>query len=302
MIPVADLASTFEFFAAAERKLAPDLCSLIAGGERRGFERITFRPRLMVDVTQLSLTAEVFGEKLFAPIIAGPVSELGRFHPEGELALVRGAAAAETLVIVSSRSSRSLSDVAAAASETTLWYQLYPDADVATASRKAVDAGCKAICLTVGVPQARLDWPGIERLVRAVKTPVVLKGVMDPEEARAAMGCGVAGIVVSNHGASGAFADPVEVLPSVVDAVGGKAPVFVDGGFRRGTDVLKALALGARAVLVGRPCIWGLAAYGSEGVERVLRMLQTEVARNMAMCGRPDLNSIDRTLIRIHRR
>ena len=92
------------------------------------------------------------------------------------------------------------------------------------------------------------------------------------------------------------------MLPSIAYAVGGKVPILIDGSFRRGTDILKALALGARAVLLGRPTVWGLAAYGAEGVQAVLEMLQSELARNMALCGKPDVKSIDSSLVKIHRR
>jgi isopentenyl diphosphate isomerase/L-lactate dehydrogenase-like FMN-dependent dehydrogenase len=134
--------------------------------------------------------------------------------------------------------------------------------------------------------------------------PLLLKGIMSPAEARLAVAQGVDAIVVSSHGGlyTSGFAEPIEVLPSVMEAVGDRIPVLVDGGFRRGTDILKALALGARAVLLGRPPVWGLAAYGAEGVQAVLEMLQTELARNMAMCGVPDVKSVTRSLIRIHTR
>jgi isopentenyl diphosphate isomerase/L-lactate dehydrogenase-like FMN-dependent dehydrogenase len=131
----------------------------------------------------------------------------------------------------------------------------------------------------------------------------VLKGVMSADDAQAAVDKGAAGIVVSNHGEIvPGLAPPIAVLPSVVDAVGGRIPVLVDGGFRRGSDILKALALGARAVLVVRPAMWGLAAYGSDGVQGVVEMLQSELAGMMAGCGKPNLASLDRSLVRILKR
>jgi 4-hydroxymandelate oxidase len=267
----------------------------------------------MVNVSRLDLTTELFGEQMFAPIIVGPVSSQQDLHPEGELATVRGASAAKTLMVVSSRSSRKLPEILAEA-RTPLWFQVYPDPDIDTtiaAAREAVQAGCKAVCLTVGVtPKLRqgtgqkLDWATVARMRESIKAPLVLKGIMHPDEARLAVSRGVDGIVVSNHGGiyTTGFADPTEMLPSVAESVGGKIPVLVDGSYRRGTDILKALALGARAVLLGRPPVWGLAAYGAEGVQAVLEMLQTELARNMAMCGKADVGSIDRTLIKIHAR
>jgi isopentenyl diphosphate isomerase/L-lactate dehydrogenase-like FMN-dependent dehydrogenase len=314
----ADLASVFEMRDVVRRKLGEQVYAAISGTDRRALERITFRPRMMVNVTKLDLTLKMLGDDLFAPIIVGPVSYQQAFHPDGELAMVRGASAAKTLMIVSSRSSRKLSDIVAEA-KTPLWFQAYPDPDIdvtIAAARQAIEAGFKAVCLTVGVPyqiatppkmqpgNLRVDWEMIARVRQSVKTPLLLKGIMDPEEAQRAASRGVDGVIVSNHGGmyTTGFADPTEMLPAVVDAVGGKLPVLIDGGYRRGTDILKALALGARAVLVARPAVWGLAAYGAEGVQRVLEMLQTELARNMAHCGRPDLRSIDRTLIRIDKR
>jgi 4-hydroxymandelate oxidase len=136
---------------------------------------------------------------------------------------------------------------------------------------------------------------------QAAKVPVVLKGIMSPEEARVAAGKGVDGIIVSNYG--GAYtqglAAPMEILPAVVDAVAGKIPVLIDGSFRRGSDVVKALAFGARGVLVVRPALWGLAAYGSDGVQTVMQMIQSETARTMNLCGKPTVALLDRTMMRI---
>ena len=114
---------------------------------------------------------------------------------------------------------------------------------------------------------------------------------------------GVQGIVVSSYagGETGSTAASIEMLPAIADAVGGHLAVLVDGGFRRGSDVLKALALGARAVLLGRPPVWGLAAYGADGVQRLLELMQTELARDMAMCGRVNLQAIDRTVVKVHK-
>jgi isopentenyl diphosphate isomerase/L-lactate dehydrogenase-like FMN-dependent dehydrogenase len=133
---------------------------------------------------------------------------------------------------------------------------------------------------------------------------VVLKGVMNPEEARKAVAVGVQGLVVSNHAARGipGVASPIEVLPAVADAVAGKAAILMDGSVRRGSDVLKALALGAQAVLLARPAVWGLAAYGAEGVRSVVELIQSELARDMAMCGKVNIRALDRTVVRVHRR
>jgi len=132
----------------------------------------------------------------------------------------------------------------------------------------------------------------------------VLKGVMSPEEARKAVSVGVQGLVVSNHAARGipGVASPIEILPAVADAVAGKATILMDGSVRRGSDVLKALALGAQAVLLARPAVWGLAAYGADGVRSVVELIQSEFARDMAMCGKVNIRALDRTVVRVHRR
>jgi 4-hydroxymandelate oxidase len=144
-----------------------------------------------------------------------------------------------------------------------------------------------------------LTWDGIDWIRSFAKVPVVLKGILAPEDARLAVEHGVAGIIVSNHGARNLDTTPatIEALPAVAEAVAGRLTILLDGGVRRGTDVVKALALGARAVLVGRPYLWGLAAAGAEGVERVLELLRTELLAAMALCGRPNLASIDPTVL-----
>ncbi len=144
-----------------------------------------------------------------------------------------------------------------------------------------------------------LDWSAVEWLRSATHLPVVLKGILDPRDGAEAVRRGAAGLIVSNHGGrqlDGAVAT-LDALPAVVEAVQGAVPVLMDGGVRRGTDVLKALALGARAVLVGRPVLWGLAAEGQAGVERVLSLLRAELEHAMALAGRPDVSSMDRDLL-----
>jgi 4-hydroxymandelate oxidase len=300
--PVRDLVNTFEFEAMAERRLPATAFAEIAGSERDAFERITFRPRLMVNTTHLDLTTEIFGQRMFAPILVGPTSEHKRFHPEGELATVRGASAAKAAMVVASRAGYSVQEIAAQ-SATMLWYQVSPETDTDAQRRRigqAVQSGCKALCITIG----RADWGAIDRLRQGVGIPCLLKGIMSPEEARDAIAKGIDGIVVSNYGlpAGKALASPMEVLPAIAGAVAGKVPILIDGSFRRGSDIMKALALGARAVMIGRPVLWALAAYGSAGVQTLLEMLQTELARDMAMSGKPNLKSLDPSAVKIHAR
>jgi 4-hydroxymandelate oxidase len=303
--PVGELIHAMEVEAMAQRKLDSVTFAAIAGSDRKAFERITFRPRMMVNTMKLDMTVELFGQTMFAPLVVGPVAQLKRFHPEGELAMARGATAAKTLMVIAGQSNVPVDQIAAEAKEP-FWLQVYPDADmngVRARVQEAVKAGCKAVCLTVGDPAQAAGWSEIDSLRRGLSVPFLLKGIMSPEEASAAAQRGVQGIIVSNYrgrSASG-LAAPIEVLPSIADAVGGKIPILIDGSFRRGGDVLKALALGARAVLLGRPPLWGLAAYGAPGVQHVLELLQREIARDMAMCGRVTIGQLDRTMVRIHR-
>ncbi len=313
--PVEELVNADEFRAIAQRRLDSAAFAEIEGSERAAYERITFRPRLMVDSREINLTADVLGQTLFTPIVVGPVAAQRRYHPEGELAMARGASAAKAVMVVSARSSVPIDEIAAQA-KTPLWYQVHLEGDGAE-SRKRVDraiaAGCKVICVTAGAeepaaegapPRAGVDWAALAQLCKAVPAPVVLKGVMTPDEAHKALVAGARGVVVSNYAAQPVpgVASPIEVLPAIVEAVAGKAAVLMDGSIRRGSDVLKAVALGAQGVLVARPAVWGLAAYGAAGVQNVLELIQTEFARDMVMCGRVNLKSVDRTVVRIHRR
>ena len=298
--PFAELVNADEFRAVAERKLDPITFAEVGGSERSAFEKITFRPRLMIDSRQMDLSSQLFGDTLFTPILVGPIARQKRYHPEGELAMVRGAAAGKASVVVSADSSYPIEQIAEA-SKTPLWYQVYLDSEVPGKVPQAMKAGCKALCITAATA---FDWKSIDRLRQGVTAPVILKGVMSPGEAQKAVAMGLQGIVISNYSPKPitGIASPIEMLPSIADAVGGKIAILIDGSFRRGSDVLKAIALGANAVLLGRPAIWGLASYGAEGVQAVIELIQTEFARDMAMCGKVSLKAVDRTVVRIHKR
>jgi isopentenyl diphosphate isomerase/L-lactate dehydrogenase-like FMN-dependent dehydrogenase len=139
-----------------------------------------------------------------------------------------------------------------------------------------------------------LTWESIRRLRDTVKMKIVLKGILAHENAKLAAGTGIDGIIVSNH--SGRVVDTgrgtIEILPEIVDAVGGRVPVLVDSGFRRGTDIVKALAMGAQAVCVGRPYLWGLGAFGQPGVERVLEILRNETRAAMQQVGAASIEQL----------
>ncbi len=345
--PVDELINAFEFEEVARKRLPETLYDHIAGGagaertlrrNREFFERITFRPRMLVDVSEMDLSLDLFGDKLFAPILVGPSAGHRRVHADAEGATVQGAGAAESAAVISRRSSLPIGEITAQA-QSPVWFQ----ADAETAAdvtreevKRAAEAGCKAICLTIGNSRPstlerdvhnrrltagdaaawppnpaklrerggpRLAWELIDRVKEWSGLPVILKGVMSVDEASQAVTNGVDGLVVSNYGGRtiDGVAATIEVLPSIADEVEGRVPILVDGGFRRGVDILKGLALGANAILIGRPILWALAGYGAEGVEKLLRMLQMELALAMGLSGKRDLAAIDRGLVKVDR-
>ena len=319
--PRGDLVNVLEFENMAERKLAPSVFATIAGSDRSFFERITFRPRMMVPTTHMDMSVQLFGEKMFAPIMAGPLAKLQMYHPDGEIAMVHAASAAKAWMVVSSESSVPLEKVAAESS-TVLWYQVFAEGDLSAVNAKlaqAAKAGCKAVCITTGaafrnaeavsgpaklaaMSRPALNWDAIDQMRKGINVPVLIKGIMSPDEAETAVKRGVQGIVVSNYGGllTPGMASSMEMLPSITQAVAGRVPVLIDGSFRRGSDIFKALAYGATAVMIARPLAWGLAAYGPEGAQQILEMLQTEVGRDMGHAGKLTLKDIDRTVVKLH--
>jgi 4-hydroxymandelate oxidase len=334
--PLEELLNALEFEAAARQKLPKPVFDHIAGGagdgrtlrrNREFFQRITFRPRMLNDVSSLDLSVELFGETLFTPLIAGPTALHGRVHPEGEVATRQGAAAAKAVVVISERTSQPLDRIAGAA-EGPWWRQLSPKTDLgalAAEAQASVAAGAKAIVLTVGAeasprpdadvhnqeskgapagPTPKADAAAaLAKLKGSVAVPVAVKGVLSPADAKAAVEAGADGVCVSNHGGRAVDGVPatIEALPAVVDAVGATAPVLVDGGFRRGSDVLKALAFGAKGVLLGRPVLWGLAAGGAPGVQRLLELVESELALAMGLSGQTSVAKLNRDLVKLHR-
>lgn len=150
-------------------------------------------------------------------------------------------------------------------------------------------------------PDPTPTWESLKQLHETTRLPIIVKGILTHEDAERCVESGAAAIIVSNHGGRQLdhLGATIEALPEVIAAVRGRVPVLVDGGFRRGTDILKALALGARAICIARPYLYGLAAFGQPGVERVIELLRTELALDMALAGVPNLAAIDRSLVRI---
>ena len=307
LAPRGDLVNVLEYETQARLVVGAARLAPVAGSDRTITDRITLRPRWNIPTRDLDLTATLFGDAHFTPIIVGPMADQRRFHADGELATARGASAAKAAMVISSDSSVPLATIAQAVT-TPLYVQVYAGSPkVKDVLAQASAAKARAVFVTVGTasangPATPIDWAGVEAVVKATSLPVVVKGITTPAEAREAVKRGAKGVVVSNYrgGNAASLRGTLLLVAPVVQAVGAQVPVLVDGSFRRGTDIVKAFGLGAKGVLIGRPVMWGLAAYGAEGVQGVVEMLQTETARYMCMCGRPSLASVDSSLVRVH--
>ena len=308
LVPRGDLVNVLEYEVQARLVLGAAKVAPILGSDRTVTDRITLRPRMNIPATDMDLTCTLFGDQHFTPIIVGPIADQKRFHPDGEVAMARGASAAKAAMVVSSDASLPLATIAQAAT-TPLWLQVYAnspqvkdvlaEAGAARAVIVTVNAGTSAVAPATRAP---IDWAAVDAVVKGTSLPVIVKGITRPQDAKEAVARGAKGVVVSNyHGGNAAtLTGTLLLVAPVVQAVGDQIPVLVDGSFRRGTDILKALGLGAKGVLIGRPVMWGLAAYGADGVQGVVEMLQTELARYMGMCGRPTLAAVDSSLVRVH--
>jgi 4-hydroxymandelate oxidase len=311
LVPRTDLVNVLEYEPQARLVLGPAKVAPILGSDRTVTDRITLRPRMNIPTRDLDLSSTLFGDQHFTPIIVGPIADQKRFHPEGEVAMARGASAAKAAMVVSSDASLPLAAIALAAT-TPLWLQVYAKSPrVKDALAEADAARAKAVIVTVNAGtsargsappnSAPIDWAAVDAVVKGTSLPVIVKGITRPEDAKEAVAHGAKGVVVSNYrGGNAALPGTLLLVAPVVQAVGDSIPVLVDGSFRRGTDILKALGFGAKGVLIGRPVMWGLAAYGADGVQGVVEMLQTELARYMCMCGRPSLAAVNSSLLRVH--
>jgi isopentenyl diphosphate isomerase/L-lactate dehydrogenase-like FMN-dependent dehydrogenase len=346
MEPAATPLNVWDYERLAEEKLDEASFGYFAGGAGdehtvranvEAFDLWRLRPRVLVDVGEVTAATTVLGTELSMPIIAAPVALQRMAHSEGELAVARGAAAAGTLMCLSSLATSSPADVGSA-TDGRRWFQLYwhPDRGVTKQMlAQARDAGYSAVVLTVDLPvlgprerdlrtgfslhpdyrlevyasalgdlgvvtptvaatlvDATLTWRDLEWLHDQAGLPVIAKGILTAEDAVLAAEHGCAAVVVSNHGGrqlDRAVAS-LDALPEIAEAVGDRVEVLMDGGIRRGTDVAIALALGARAVLVGRPVVWGLAVRGANGVQHVFELLRDELLLALALlgCASPD--------------
>jgi isopentenyl diphosphate isomerase/L-lactate dehydrogenase-like FMN-dependent dehydrogenase len=290
---------------------------------RLALDSLGFRPRVLRDVREIDCSATFLGNRMRLPVLLAPIGSLQALHADGALAAAKAAEAFGVMSVLSSVTEPGLEAVAAGTSHPKM-YQLYVRGDlnfVEDYVRRAVDNGYEAFCLTVDTAiysrrerdiikrfapparrtrsgmafQAGLTWDLVDWVKANCGLPLAIKGIATAEDATRAVEHGVDVVYVSNHG--GRQLDhgrgAIDVLPEVVDAVSGRATVVVDGGFLRGTDVVKAIALGADAVGIGRLYGYGMAAAGAAGVERVLEILEIEVRTALGLLGVCSLNELD---------
>ncbi|WVZ87182.1 hypothetical protein U9M48_033868 [Paspalum notatum var. saurae] len=339
----------------AKQKLPKMVYDFYAGGaedqwtlkqNREAFSRILFRPRVLIDVSHIDMSTSILGYKISMPIMVAPTALHKLAHEEGEVASARAAAAAGTIMTLSSWSSCSIEEVNSCGPGIHFFQlSVFKDRDIVQQLvRRAENAGYKAIAVTVDAPRlgrreadlrnrfkvpenvvfkcfegldlsdidktnasrlaayvasqidSSLSGKDIEWLQTITRLPILVKGVITAEDARIAIECGVAGIIMSNHGGRQLDYLPATIscLEEVVREANGRVPVFLDSGIRRGTDVFKALALGASGVFIGRPILFALAVDGEAGVRTALQMLRDELEIAMALSGCMSLKEITR--------
>jgi glycolate oxidase len=320
-----------EYVKAARNRLTPEIWDYLIGGtetettlarNRLGLDSLALRPRVLNDVSRLDARGTFLDRRIRLPVALAPVGSLQSMSPGGAGTVAQAAEAFGVPVIVSSVTPQPILD-AVAATRAPRVFQLYVRGDQDWQDeqvRRAEDAGYDMFCLTVdtaiysrrerdiakrfvkpwrqGVPgidhQAALNWSHVAHYKRRHRLPLALKGIATGEDAALAVEHGVEVVYVSNHG--GRQLDQgrgaIEVLPEVVTAVAGRAKVWIDGGFSRGTDVIKAMALGADLVGLGRLYCYGLATAAQEGVEGVLALLEHEVISALGLLGVPDFASL----------
>jgi len=300
---------------------------------RRAIDRLAIRQDILVDVREIDLRTSLLGLPLSWPVVIAPMGGLILFHPEGDLEMARGAAQGDTLQFLSGAAGWPVEDVAQASPGPKM-FQLYHHGDRTWAADRLARveaAGYKSVVLTVDVqvygrrerdivhrfhprdamshapnPRGpdpnypeRLTWDDVAWLKKTTRLPIGIKGIMTARDATRAVEAGVEIVWVSNHG--GRQLDhtqgSIDALPPIVDAVAGRAAIVVDGGFTRGTAVLKGLALGATVIAVGRTVLWGLAADGAAGVACALDILRQELRTTMALSGQTSVKNLHRDLV-----
>ena len=301
-----------------------------------GFSHYQLRPRRLVDTTKIDMSVDLFGTRWETPVVLAPSGTLFHPEGPLPVARAAQKQKTLQILGGFQERNQAIEKVMDARGGP-VWYQLYASQDWATTEQtvKRIErAGCPVMVWTVDIlggrnletvqrfrrldtrdcmschatdPQVRpgqagqntLTWETLRRLKNTTSMKILVKGIETPEDAELCVRYGADGVIVSNHGgrATNSGRATIDSLPDVVRVVRGRIPVLVDGGFRRGTDVFKALALGARAVCIGRPYMWGVAAFGQPGVETVLAILRREFNLVMAECGKRSIGEIDGTSI-----
>jgi isopentenyl diphosphate isomerase/L-lactate dehydrogenase-like FMN-dependent dehydrogenase len=301
---------------------------------RSALRRLAIRQRVLVDVRHVDLSTRFLGMDLPMPVAIAPMGSLALFHPDGDLEMARGAGLSGILNVVSGVTGWPVEAVAREA-KGPLLFQLYHFGErswVKELLEKVQASGYRGVCFTVDTAAfgrrerdlrqridfryavknrpnppppdetyaARLTWDDVAWLRSILSIPLGLKGILTAEDARQAVDAGVRVIWVSNHG--GRQLDQTQatiaVLPEIVEAVAGRAEIVIDGGFTRGTDVVKAIALGAKLVAIGRTFLWGLGADGAAGVHRTFQLLREEMATALRLCGQTSVHGLTPDLIR----
>jgi glycolate oxidase len=326
-----------EFVKVARTRLSSNVWDYLTGGtetettlrrNRLAIDSLGFRPRVLRDISHIDCSGKFFGKKLRIPVILAPVGSIEVFDEGGAGAAAKGAQSFGAACAVSSVSQPGLEATAKAAPDGRNIFQLYVRGDrewVDDHVRRAIGAGYELFCLTVDTAiysrrerdlgkryrprgrraaggaefQAALNWDDVKRFKDKWPIPLLIKGIATAEDAEIAVSHGVDGIYVSNHG--GRQLDhgrgAIDVLPEVVQAVKGRAQIIIDGGFCRGSDIMKALALGANAVAMGRLYCYALTAAGAEGVERALTILENEMMTGMGLLGVTSTEQLDKSYL-----
>ncbi|MEZ4502302.1 MAG: alpha-hydroxy acid oxidase [Dehalococcoidia bacterium] len=324
----ADFVTMAPIIQEARRRLDQGAWDFLVGGSesettfrrnRAGLDRLALRPRVLRDVSNVDTATELLGQPLRIPVLTAPVGSTQRFTPRGSAAAAEATARYGLVPVISSASGPDLEEVAKAADSFKV-YQLYIRGDmdwVRSEVARIKNAGFSAFTLTVdtqvpsirerplisGGPgparppvnyQAAMTWDFLDELKELVGLPFLLKGIQTAEDAALAVEHGVDVVWVSNHG--GRQLDhargSVDTLPEIVAAVNGRAKIVLDGGINRGTDILKAIALGADAVAIGRLQGWGLGAGGVDGLVRVFEILESEMRSAMGLVGVTSLDEL----------
>jgi 4-hydroxymandelate oxidase len=352
--------NVFDFEPVMHKNVPPGHFGYMASGiddevtlraNREAFLKFQLRPRRLVDVSKIDMSADILGVKYSTPIIIAPTGGHKAYNADGEIGVAKAAKSGDHLMILSTQASTSIEDVTAARGQP-IWFQLYASNKFEVAKhhvQRAEKAGALAVAVTVdrsggrnqetlfrlqrtdprqcsdchdnstlasaqiskpiydgvdlsglrNIQSSAMSWDYIKRLRDVTKMKIVLKGIQAFEDAKIAADSGIDAIIVSNHGgrADEAGRGTIDMLPEIIEA-SGNMPVLIDSGFRRGTDIVKALCMGAKGVAIGRPYLWGLGAFGEPGVERVLELLRIELLAAMQQVGAPSLKQLVPAMVR----